>query len=199
LLVPITLLALMRREMVVPKQPPVTLLIVLPTLAATGAFREFSLPHSNSEVMRPAIDHHEWVWYGAMGQNALVVFDPHTQTFRYLTPPHGHHGIMGVQFAPEDTIWFAEQVANYRGHSFSTTGRHQLYPLPWLTIADPIHAGQTLSRPRASNELALDEHGDVWFTNSTPTAWEGSIQGAATCGTIHFRPHRVCRPSTPMV
>jgi virginiamycin B lyase len=160
----ITLFALSRRDMVVPKQTPVTTLIPLPALAATGTFREFPLPQSDSEVMRPVIDHQGRVWFGAMGQNALVVFDPRTQTFRYLTPPNGHHGIMGVQVAPDDTIWFAEQFANYLGHYFPTTGHYQLYPLPWLTIPDPAHVGQTLSLPSAPNELALDGHGDVWFT-----------------------------------
>jgi streptogramin lyase len=115
--------------------------------------------------MRPAIDHQGRVWFGAMGQDALVVFDPRTQTFRYLIPPHGHHGIMGVQVAPDDTIWFAEQVANYLGHYIPATGKYQLYPLPRLTIPDPAHAGQTLSLPSAPNELALDAHGAVWFTD----------------------------------
>ncbi len=160
----VTLFALARRDMVVPKQTPVTTLTPLPALTATGMFREFPLPQSDSEVMRPAIDHQGRVWFGAMGQNALVVFDPRNQTFRYLTPPRGHHGIMGVQVAPDDTIWFAEQFANYLGHYFPTTGHYQLYPLPWLTIPDPAHAGQTLSLPSAPNELALDAYSDVWFT-----------------------------------
>jgi virginiamycin B lyase len=160
----VILFALSRRDLVVTKQTPITQFTPIPALAVTGTFREFPLPQSDSEVMRPAIDHQGRVWFGAMGQNALVVFGPHTQTFRYMTPPHGHHGIMGVQVAPDDTIWFAEQFANYLGHYFPTTGHYQLYLLPWLTIPDPAHAGQTLSRPRAPNELVLDTHGDVWFT-----------------------------------
>ncbi|HET7640406.1 MAG TPA: hypothetical protein VFK47_16900 [Ktedonobacteraceae bacterium] len=88
---------------------PVTSMSVL---TARGTFREYPYPRPDNEVMRPAIDHHGRIWFGAMGQNALVVFDPHIQAFQYLTPPHGHHGIMGVQVAPDDTIWFAEQSAN---------------------------------------------------------------------------------------
>lgn len=76
----------------------------------------------------------------------------------------GRHGIMGVQVAPDDTIWFAEQSANYLGHYFPATGHYQLYPLPRLMIPDPAHAGQVLSLPSAPNELALDAHGTVWFT-----------------------------------
>lgn len=71
---------------------------------------------------------------------------------------------MGIQVAPDDTIWFAEQFANYLGHYFPATGHFQLYPLPWLTIPDPGHAGQMVTLPSAPNELALDAHGAVWFT-----------------------------------
>jgi virginiamycin B lyase len=113
-------------------------------------------------VMRPAIDHHGRIWFGAMGQNALVAFDPQTRTFQYLTPPQGHHGIMGVQVAPDDTVWFAEQTANYIGHYVPSTGRFVLYPLPWLP--DPLHHGQRRSLSSAPNELALDGQGGVWFT-----------------------------------
>jgi len=48
--------------------------------------------------------------------------------------------------------------------TISHDGHFQLYPLPRLTIPDPAHAGQMLSLPSAPNELALDAHGDVWFT-----------------------------------
>src|SRR5438477_2938856 len=123
----VTLFALSRRDMIVPKQTAETQLIPLPALTATGTFREFPLPQSDSEVMRPAIDHQGRVWFGAMGQNALVVFDTRTRTFKYLTPPRGRHGIMGVQVAPDDTIWFAEQYANYIGHYFPGAGRYQIY------------------------------------------------------------------------
>jgi len=136
----------------------------LPALSATGAFHEYPLPRADSEVMRPAIDHEGRIWFGAMGQNALVVFDPKTERFQYLTPPHGYSGIMGVQVAPDDTIWFAEQYANYIGHFFPSTEHYQIYPLPWLTVPDPSQAGQKLSLPYAPNELALDKQGNVWFT-----------------------------------
>ena len=128
-----------------------------------GPVREYAL-RKESEVMRPAIDQQGRIWFGAMGQNALVVFDTRTRTFKYLTPPRGRHGIMGVQVAPDDTIWFAEQYANYIGHYFPGAGRYQIYSLPWITIPDPGHAIQKLSLPSAPNELALDAHGDVWFT-----------------------------------
>ncbi len=138
---------------------------IFPTSVLTegGLVREYAL-RKESEVMRPAIDHQGRIWFGAMGQNALVVFDTRTSTFEYLTPPLGHHGIMGVQAAPDGTIWFAEQYANYIGHYFPSKGRYQIYPLPWITIPDQRHAGQTLTLPSAPNELTLDAHGDVWFT-----------------------------------
>jgi virginiamycin B lyase len=136
----------------------------LPALTATGAFHEYPLPRADSEVMRPAIDHEGRIWFGAMGQNALVVFDPKTERFQYLTPPHGRSGIMGVQVAPDDTIWFAEQYANYIGHFFPATDHYQIYPLPWLTVPDPGQTGQSLTLPYAPNELAFDRQGNVWFT-----------------------------------
>ena len=136
----------------------------IPALAAAGTFREYPFPRPDNEVMRPALDHQGRLWFGAMGQNALVVFDPRTQTFQYLTPPHGHHSIMGVLVAPDDTIWFAEQAANYLGHYDPATRHYQLYPLPWLTVPDPGHPKQVQLLPSAPNELALDGHGDIWFT-----------------------------------
>jgi virginiamycin B lyase len=71
---------------------------------------------------------------------------------------------MGIQVAPDDTIWFAEQFANYLGHYFPATGRYQLYPLPWLSIPDSAHPGQVRRLSSAPNELALDAQGQVWFT-----------------------------------
>ena len=40
---------------------------------------------------------------GEMGRNALAVFDPRTQAFQEITPPHGRSGIMGIQVAADDT------------------------------------------------------------------------------------------------
>jgi len=142
-----------------PAAPPNTA-----SLLMQGAFHGYPFPRLDTQPMRPAIDHQGRIWFGAMGQNALVVFDPRTQVFHYLIPPHGHSGVMGVQVAPDDTIWFAEQFANYLGHYFPATGRYALYPLPWLTVPDPTHAGQMDSLPSAPNELVLDAHGVVWFT-----------------------------------
>src|SRR5712692_5785557 len=133
-------------------------------IKATGEFREYPLPQSDSQVMRLAVDHEGRVWFGEMGRNYLAVFDPRTQAFQQMTPPHGRYGMMGIQVAPDDTIWFAEQYANYIGHYFPTTGRFQVYPLPTLTVPDPSHAGKTLSLPSAPNDLALDGRGNAWFT-----------------------------------
>ena len=141
-----------------------------PSIRAVGHFREFSLPDSNSGMMRPAIDHAGRIWFGEMGHNVLTVFDPHTQKFRQVTPPRGRSGIMGVEAASDDTIWFAEQYANYIGHFFPATGQFQTYPLPWLTIPDPGQSGKTLTLPSAPNDLALDKRGNVWFTELNASA-----------------------------
>jgi virginiamycin B lyase len=131
---------------------------------AIGSFREYSLPQSNSGLMRPAIDHQGRLWFGEMGHNYLASFDPRTQTFQQMIPPHGRSGIMGVTVAPDNTIWFAEQYANYLGHYLPSTNRFQTYPLPTLTIPDPSNAGKMLSLPSAPNDVVLDAKGDVWFT-----------------------------------
>src|SRR6266571_8022783 len=133
-------------------------------LTGTGEFREYPLPQSDSQMMRPATDHEGRIWFGEMGRNFLAVFDPRSQAFQQMTPPRGHYGVMSVQVASDDTIWFVEQYANYIGHYFPTTGHYQVYPLPTLTVPDPSHAGKTLSLPSAPNELVLDAHGTVWFT-----------------------------------
>ena len=66
----------------------------LPAIAATGNFREYALPQSDSGMMRPAIDHEGRVWFGEMNQNYLAVFDPRTQHFQQMVPPRGRGGIM---------------------------------------------------------------------------------------------------------
>ncbi len=137
---------------------------VLPSTMATGKFREFPLPQTDSGMMRPAIDHEGRIWFGEMNLNYLAVFDPRTQSFKQMVPPHGQFGIMGIEVASDDTIWFAEQYANYIGHYFPTTGRYQLYPLPTLTVPDPNNAGKTMNLPSAPNDLAIDAQGNVWFT-----------------------------------
>jgi streptogramin lyase len=133
------------------------------SLLATGTFREYPFPHSDSQVMRLAVDHEGRLWMGEMGRNALAVFDPRTQAFQEITPPHGRSGIMGIQVAADDTIWFAEQYANYIGHYLPATRQFRLYPLPTITTPDPGNASKTLTLPSAPNDLVLDSHGEVWF------------------------------------
>src|SRR5258708_8177567 len=140
-------------------QPTIT-----PSIKATGNFEEYALPQSNSGLMRPAVDNTGRIWFGEMSRNYLAVFDPHTHKFQQITPPHGLFGVMGVEVAPDDTVWFAEQYANYIGHYFPATGQFQTYPLPTLAVADPGNPGKTLTLPSAPNDLALDKHGNVWFT-----------------------------------
>jgi streptogramin lyase len=135
-----------------------------PIMIADGNFHEYALPKSNSGLMRPAIDHTGHIWFGEMGHNFLAVFDPHTQKFQQITPPHGRSGIMGVVVATDNTIWFAEQYANYIGHYIPATGQFQTYPLPLLTVPDPGDFRKTLTLPSAPNDLALDQQGNVWFT-----------------------------------
>lgn len=114
--------------------------------------------------MRPAIDSKGRIWFGEMGHDYLADFDPHTQTFQQMKPPQGHSGIMGVVAAHDDTIWFAEQYANYIGHYFPDSRKFVIYNLPRLTIPDPSNPGKTLSLPSGPNDLALDNHGNLWFT-----------------------------------
>ena len=124
----------------------------------------YPLPRTESEAMRPALDHLGRLWFGAMGLHALVVFDPRTQLFHSLTPPGGQHGITGVLVAPVDTIWFADQSANSLGHYVPATGHFQRYPLPRITTPDPSQPGHFQSLPSGPNELVLDPQGDIWFT-----------------------------------
>src|SRR5260370_25730297 len=81
-----------------------------------------------------------------------------------MVPPHGLFGVMGVEVASDDTVWFAEQYANYIGHYFPATGQFQTYQLPTLTVPDPSNSSKTLTLPSAPNDLAFDKHGNVWFT-----------------------------------
>ncbi len=114
--------------------------------------------------MRPAIDSKGRLWFGEINRNFLTMFDPHTQTFEQITPPHGAYSIMGVLAAPDDSIWFAEQDANYIGHYFPDTKRFQTYSLPILHTPDPTNAKNILTLPSGPNDIAFDAHGNLWFT-----------------------------------
>ncbi len=114
--------------------------------------------------MRPAIDSKGRVWFGEMSHNFLTMFDSRTQTFMEITPPHGAYSVMGVVVASDDTVWFAEQDANYIGHYFPYTKRFQIYSLPTLHISDPNNTKHMLALPSAPNDLAFDRHGNLWFT-----------------------------------
>ncbi|MGZ3618359.1 MAG: Vgb family protein [Ktedonobacteraceae bacterium] len=141
-----------------------------PSLMASGTFHEYSLPQSNSGLMRPAIDHEGRIWFGEMGHNLLSDFDPHTQKFQQITPPSGRSGIMGVVVADDDSIWFAEQYANYIGHYFPASGRFQSFPLPTLVVPDQGVPGKTLTLPSAPNDLVFDKQGNIWFTELNANA-----------------------------
>ncbi len=129
-----------------------------------GKFGEYALPQPQSGVMRPTVDHQGRIWFGEMAKNALVVFDPRTHTFQQMTPPHGQYGIMGIAVAADDSIWFAEQYANYIGHYFPASKQFKIYMLPRLTTPDPSNKKSTLTLPSGPNDLAIDAHGHVWFT-----------------------------------
>jgi virginiamycin B lyase len=133
-------------------------------IMAIGDFQEYPLPQSNDGLMRPAIDHEGRIWFGEMNRNYLAVFDPRTQTFEQITPPHGASGVMGVVVATDDTIWFAEQYANYIGHYIPASKQFQVYSLPTLKTPDPSNPKNMLILPSAPQDLALDAHGNVWFT-----------------------------------
>ncbi|HVB74054.1 MAG TPA: hypothetical protein VNE38_10925 [Ktedonobacteraceae bacterium] len=141
-----------------------------PSVLATGKFREYALPQDNSGMMRPAIDHEGRVWFGEMNRNYLAMFEPRTGTFLQITPPRGANGIMGVAVAADDTIWYAEQDANYIGHYFPASKQFHLYQLPTFNEPDPANAGKTLTLPAAPNDLAIDSHGNIWFTELNANA-----------------------------
>src|SRR6185312_7708189 len=152
------------------------------SITASGNFQEYTLPLSNSGIMRPAIDHKGHIWFGEMGHNYLAAFDPHTRTFEQMIPPRGAAGIMGIAVASDDTIWFAEQYANYIGHYFPDTGQYQTYDLPMLTVPDPSNQQKMLTLPTAPNDVALDAHGNLWFTEMNADAL-----GMLNTQTGHFK------------
>lgn len=141
-----------------------------PAQAATGTFQEFPLPQKNGDLMRPALDAQGRLWFGEMGHNTLGSFDTRRATFWQQTPPGGKWGIMGVAIAPDNTVWFAEQDANYLGHYLPLSGRYRTYPLPTVSAPDPHKPGQTHQLPGAPNDIALDRHGALWFTELNANA-----------------------------
>jgi len=136
----------------------------LPAITAAGNFAEYPLLQARSGLMRPAIDHEGRVWVAEMGNNALAVFDPQTQKFQQTTPPHSKDGLMGVLVAPDDTVWYSEQFANYIGRYDPVHDRYQEFNLPTLKIPDPNDKNNTLTLPSAPNDLAMDTHNNLWFT-----------------------------------
>jgi virginiamycin B lyase len=141
-----------------------------PSMLAAGKFQEYALPQDNSGMMRPAIDHEGRIWFGEMNRNFLAMFDPRTGTFMQIKPLHGMFGIMGIEVGADDTIWYAEQYANYIGQYFPATRQFHLYQLSIVTAPDPGNAGKTLTLPSAPNDLAIDNHGNVWFTELNANA-----------------------------
>lgn len=114
--------------------------------------------------MRPVLDSKGRLWFGEMSYNFLTMFDTQTHTFVEITPPHGAYGVMGVVVAPDDTVWFAEQEANYIGHYFPNTKHFQTYNLPTLHTPDPNNTKKLLALPSGPNDLTFDAHGNLWFT-----------------------------------
>src|SRR5579859_5102935 len=141
-----------------------------PSMLASGKFREYALPQENSGMMRPAIDHEGRIWFGEMNRNFLAMFDPRTGSFMQITPLRGAFGIMGIVAGPDDSIWYAEQYANYIGRYFPATRQFHLYPLPTIMAPDPGNASKTLPLPSAPNDLAIDSHGAIWFTELNANA-----------------------------
>lgn len=141
-----------------------------PSQAVTGAFQEFPLPQKQSGLMRPAIDAQGHIWFGEMSRNYLGAFDPQSRSFWQSTPPGGKSGIMGIVVASDNTIWFAEQYANYIGHFMPQSSQYHVYSLPTLTVSDPGKPGQTMHLPSAPNDIALDQHGTLWFTEINASA-----------------------------
>lgn len=156
-----------------------------PFQAATGTFQEFALPQKGNSLMYPALDGQGRIWFAVMGHNYLGSFDPRGAKFWQGTPPGGKSGVMGIVAAPDNTIWFAEQFANYIGHFSPQTGTYRTYPLPIVTMPDPSNPGQNLRLPSAPNELVLDQHGTLWFTELNANAL-GSLNTAT--GTIRQYP-----------
>ena len=52
----------------------------------------------------------------------------------------------------------------YIGHYFPDKKQYQTYNLPTLKVPDPSSPNHTLTLPSAPQDLALDAHGNVWFT-----------------------------------
>lgn len=134
------------------------------TVAASGRFREYTLPQTHSGLMRPAVDSQGRVWFSEMSSDYLAVFNPHTGTLQQMTPPESTGGLMGVTVAPDDTVWFAEEYGNFIGHYDPRSGQFKNYHLPTLSIPDPQDAQKKLKLSSAPNEIAFDAHGNVWFT-----------------------------------
>lgn len=136
----------------------------VPAVTVAGNFAEYPLPQARSGLMRPVIDHEGRIWVAEMGNNALAVFDPKTQKFQQTTPPRSKGGLMGVVVAPDDTIWYSEQFANYIGHYDPMHDHYQEFNLPTVKIPDPSDKNNTITLPAAPNDLAMDVHGNIWFT-----------------------------------
>lgn len=137
---------------------------------ATGKFQEFALPQKNSGLMRPALDAQGHLWFGEMSRNYLGSFDARRANFWQQTPPGGQWGIMGIAAAPDNTIWFTEQYADYIGHYFPASKSYRTYPVPAVNVPAPNKAGQTLHLPGAPNDIVLDQHGMLWFTEMNANA-----------------------------
>lgn len=124
------------------------------TVAET-TIRQFSLPHANSGLMRPAVDAQGDIWFGEMTGNRLGRLDPHTGQIEEWRVPHADYGLMGIVIDAENHVWFAEQNAGYIGEFFPTTQTFKVYP----TTPRARDGG-----PSGPNDLVFDQQGHLWFT-----------------------------------
>jgi virginiamycin B lyase len=147
-----------------------TQLSALPTMQGNGKFNEYPLPQGRSGIMRPAIDHQQRIWFGEMGRNLLGYFDPASKTFHQFNVPDGQGGIMGIAVAADDTIWYAEQNANYIGHYDPRSNHFSSYALSQVTAPNGENNKTTIKLPVGPNELAIDQQGNIWFTEMNADA-----------------------------
>jgi len=140
-------------------------------IVATGAFREYPLPQSDSQVMRLTLDHQGRIWFAEEYANYIGHYFPTTKQFqiyplpRLTVPDPSNPGkMLSLPSAPNDlafdrrgNLWFTEFNADSLGRLDLHTGRIQHYPLSAkksVQVLDPYG-------------VTVDQEGMVWFTEAT--------------------------------
>jgi virginiamycin B lyase len=78
---------------------------------ATGDWREWPLPHPSARAYAVYVDNQDIVWLSDFGSNAIVRFDPASDTFTSFPLPSADGAVRQIHGRPGE-VWAPESGAD---------------------------------------------------------------------------------------